>query len=974
MWKWIVQTLTADTFPIFGQALLLGVMLLASYTFAVSLSAGATGSVRKLQAARLGGYATVALIFTAVVVLAYAFVSHDFRLRYVAQHSDRSMPTIYLLTALWGGQDGSLLWWLFLLSLYIGVCIFWLGNKYLELQPYVLATLMVIVVFFCILMVFSANPFATGIAGARADGDGMNPLLQTFYMIIHPPALYVGFVGCAVPFSFAVAALVTGRLDTEWITAARKWALFAWLFLSIGNTLGMLWAYEELGWGGYWGWDPVENAAFMPWLTASAYLHSVMLQERRGLLKVWNVALVTITFLMTIFGTFLTRSGVIASVHSFAQSSIGEYFVGFLVVAAAFMLTLILYRWPELRDLPPRKEVRLAVVLTGWSMVALIAFAYWVTSKVGGAALPDDAGTRSILGSESLSAYQTKRTLIKVLVFSGLTGASVFATVELVFRRLTKGIDMRSKRPQIESLLSRESTFLMNNLGLVIFLFFVLAFTTFPMVSKAFWKEDVSVGPPVYNAWLQPVGLTIFMLMGVGTLFGWKKTSEASLKKNYLAPGIAFFAAIALHVLVGPRIGYPPVVWSEPIYAGPLGAILRVTNAFTPVVGFSLVVFNLAVVVQEFALLATSRSRTGADKTPAWLWYAGVLPGVAYMLLTLPSAGRRRYGGYIVHLGIIVMFCGFTGHSWNIDRETTLMPGQTYSIDDYTLEYQGTRMEVDNSKRALYADIKVSRKGKPVGQVAPAKFFYKKQMSSPTTEVSMLHSFRDDLYVVVGTANPQTKAATFQVHVNPLVGFIWFGCLVLILGSFVCMWPELVPGESRAWRYARGSAAVATSILMGIILAMLPAPAFAQQQGGSHAGTVQMDSPQERDVFSKLRCMCGTCPRDLLSTCACGTADETRQRIRAKLAKGETTDAIIAAYAAEYGSEALAVPPNQGVFRALYAVPILAGTASVVGLAFLVRRWRAKGDPGGIPPKKTDGAAKDVYDDRIDQELRELDD
>ena len=205
MWKWLVQNLTADTFPLFGQALLLGVMLLASYTFAVSLAAGATGSVRRLQAARLGGYGTVALIATAVIILSYAFVSHDFRLRYVAQHSDRSMPTIYLFTALWGGQDGSLLWWLFLLSIYVGLCIWWLGNKYLELQPYVLATLMVVIIFFCVLMTFSANPFATGVAGARADGDGMNPLLQTFYMIIHPPSLYVGFVGCSVPFAFAVA-------------------------------------------------------------------------------------------------------------------------------------------------------------------------------------------------------------------------------------------------------------------------------------------------------------------------------------------------------------------------------------------------------------------------------------------------------------------------------------------------------------------------------------------------------------------------------------------------------------------------------------------------------------------------------------------------------------------------------------------------------------------------------------------------
>ncbi|MEA2752425.1 MAG: cytochrome c-type biosis protein CcmF, partial [Myxococcales bacterium] len=294
-------------FPSFGLLLLLAVMVAASYTFAVSLSAGSSGRIKTLQAARFGAYGTVALIAVAVLCLAYAFVSHDFRLRYVAHYSDRGMPTIFLLTALWGGQDGSLLWWLFLLSIYIGVCVFTLGKKYLELQPYIIATLMAVVIFFCVLMAFAANPFATGVSGARPDGEGLNPLLQNFYMIIHPPSLYIGFVGCSIPFAFCIAALVTGRLDIEWIQACRKFTLFAVLFLAIGNTLGMLWAYEELGWGGYWAWDPVENAAFMPLLTLAAFVHSVMIQERRGMLKVWNVFLICLTFFMTIFGTFLTR-------------------------------------------------------------------------------------------------------------------------------------------------------------------------------------------------------------------------------------------------------------------------------------------------------------------------------------------------------------------------------------------------------------------------------------------------------------------------------------------------------------------------------------------------------------------------------------------------------------------------------------------------------------------------------------------
>src|SRR5262245_5809521 len=355
-----------STFPLFGSTLLLAVMVVASYTFAVSLSAGSTGRIKTLHAARLGAYGTVALIAVAVLCLAYAFVSHDFRLRYVAHYSDRSMPTVFLLTALWGGQDGSLLWWLFLLSGYIGTCVWSLGKKHLDLQPYVIATLMAIVVFFCVLMAFAANPFSTSVSGARTDGEGLNPLLQNFYMIIHPPSLYVGFVGCSIPFAFAVAALCTGRLDAEWIQACRKFSLFALLFLAIGNTLGMLWAYEELGWGGYWAWDPVENAAFMPLLVLAAFVHSVMIQERRGMLKVWNIFLVCLTFFMTIFGTFLTRSGAIASVHSFAQSSIGTYFLVFLVLLAAGCSTAIMYRWPELRGLPPSPALRRAAVASGW--------------------------------------------------------------------------------------------------------------------------------------------------------------------------------------------------------------------------------------------------------------------------------------------------------------------------------------------------------------------------------------------------------------------------------------------------------------------------------------------------------------------------------------------------------------------------------------------------------------------------------
>jgi cytochrome c-type biogenesis protein CcmF len=958
-------------------------MLAAAYTFTVSVMAGSSGRVRTLQSARLGAYGTVALVAVAVLCLSYAFVSHDFRLRYVAHYSERNMSTIYLFTALWGGQDGSILWWLFLMSIYIGACVWWLGNKYLELQPYIIATLMCIVLFFCTIMMFSANPFATSVAGARPDGEGLNPLLRNFYMIIHPPSLYVGFVGCSIPFAFGIAALITGRLDAEWIRAARKWMLFPWMFLAIGNTLGMLWAYEELGWGGYWAWDPVENAAFMPFLVASAYLHSVMIQERRGLFKVWNIFLVCLTFFMTIFGTFLTRSGAIASVHSFAQSSIGTYFVWFLVLVAVVCFTLVLFRWPELRDLPKDRRFRISAVAAGWIIMGTVAPGLWL-----------------LLGHTSMSFTW------KVIAFAVAVGVAVYVALELVVRRLTQSIEHTRERPHIESLLSREFTFVLNNFALMAFLGFVLIATTFPMISEALWNEKVTVGPPYYNAWVQPIGLVIYMLMGIGTLFGWKKTSDAALRKAFVAPAIATVVGVVLHVALGKSIGFPAIVSGDRIYEGALGTALQGFNAVTPVLGIAVCVFNAAVIVQEFSFLfrAQARSRDKAreiaksrgeappnEGMPAmvkWLFFPITF---AHTLLTLPPTSRRRYGGYTVHMGLVVMLLGFTGASWTVNKETALSPGQTFQMDAYSIEYLGPREDVDAEKHMRFADVAVSKNGQALGRVSPAKFVYKKMPESPTTEVQMLHTFRDDLYVVVGNINQQTKVATFQFHINPLVSWIWLGCLILICGCFVCMWPEFEPEESRAWHFARGTAASLGAASIGVLLALMPTQAFAQQSSSLHAGTVHIENAKEREVFSSLRCMCGGCARDPLSTCACGTADEMREKIRRKMADGETKDQILGAYSAEFGLASLSVPPNTGGMRAIYMFPLAGIGGAGLGLVFMLRRWRkpqtvanananananaTKGLGDAVANANANAGSKtaDAYDSRLDDELRELD-
>jgi cytochrome c-type biogenesis protein CcmF len=693
----------------------------------------------------------------------------------------------------------------------------------------------------------------------------------------------------------------------------------------------------------------------MPFLTASAYVHSVMIQERRGLLKVWNVFLIGLTFFLTIFGTFLTRSGMIASVHSFAQSSIGNYFAVFLLVLIAFSATLVMWRWPELRDLSPSPRLRRAALAAGWLVLL--------------ACLPGLVGIWRL----------PLATPWRVVSIALLAGAAVFVALEVVFRRMTEGLDLRTRRPQIESFFSREFTFLLNNWVLCSLLFFILVATTFPLISEALTGEKVTVGPPFYKVWVQPLGLTLLFLMGVGTLFGWKKTGPDALRRAFLAPSIAFVVGALIHLAIGKALGFPAVVWSDAIYPGALGATLRAFNAVTPLLGSSLCVFNAAVIVQEFVMLLRARARSGAIRaTPTILWWLGGLPGLVHTVFSLPPQSRRRYGGYVVHLGIILMFVGFTGQSWNIDREASLFPGQTYEVGGYTLKYTGARMEVDTNKRMVFADVDIYKGAQLEGHLHPAKFIYKKQPDSPTTEVAIGHGLRDDVYVIVGTINPSNKnLAALQVHINPLVSWIWIGCIVLIAGSIVCMWPQLELGEARVWAGARGVAATAASVIFGIMLAATPA-AHAQTMPAmpdTNTGTVRIENDMERSVFGSLRCMCGTCARDLLSTCTCETAEEARNKIREKLHAGETRDAILAEYSAEFGPESLAVPPNRGVFRAIWVVPVLGIGLGAFGLGRLVRSWR-NGPPSGAGragSPSASPAARDAYDARLDEELRDLD-
>jgi cytochrome c-type biogenesis protein CcmF len=701
--------------PEFGSFVLLGVLLAAAYTFAVSLVA-ARGRPRWLEAARLGAYGTSALVLLAVALLAYAFVTHDFRIRYVAQHSDRSMSLGYLVASLWGGQDGSILWWLFLLSGYVAACVRWLKGRYRQLQPYVIATLMVIMSFFVVLMLFAANPFETTLAGAPSDGQGLNELLRNYYMIIHPPSLYMGFVGCTVPFSFAIAALITGRLDNEWIVAVRKWMLFAWIFLTIGNALGMKWAYEVLGWGGYWAWDPVENAACLPWFTASAYVHSTMIQERRGMFRVWNVFLIGMTFFLTIFGTFLTRSGLISSVHSFAQSDIGVYFVWFMAAVIVVVVGLIAWRLP---------------MLTG--------------------------------------------------------------------------------RGRIESLWSREAAFVLNNWALLGAALFIAIATVFPKISEGLWNETVTVGPPFYNRWMAPIGLLLLLLMGTGPLFGWRKTSPEAIKRAFIAPTAVALLVAVLHLVFGSRLGMPAIVTVEAVDQSLNDRVLRLFGSVAPLLTVALVAFNFTVVIQEYTRGIRARQRN----TDEGLWTA---------LTTLVARSRRRYGGYIVHVGVGLMFLGFVGKAWDLEQEASLAPGESVTLGEYKLRYDHAEMAVDEEKRMVFAHM-TATEGDQSYAISPAQFIYNR-MGSAQTEVAMVHGLSDDLYVVVGSINPTTKRATFRFHLNPLVLWIWVGVFVMIGGATVSLWPEVSWKRLGVWGSVRLAAGAATAIMLTILFATTPARAF----------------------------------------------------------------------------------------------------------------------------------------------------
>jgi cytochrome c-type biogenesis protein CcmF len=644
-----------------GRAALVLAFGLAVYAAAGGGLGAYTRRRRLVVSARNALFASFGATAVAAIVLLNAFRVRDFSFSYVAEHSSKALPFPYVYTAFWGGQAGSLLLWLFVLTGLGSAAVAFNRRLTTEVLPWTVPVLGGVASFFALLLVFVVSPFTTQVA--PADGAGLNPSLQNPYMMIHPPLLYLGYVGLTIPFAFAAGALLSGRFDERWIVATRRWTILAWTALGIGILLGAKWAYEEVGWGGYYAWDPVENAALMPWLAATAFLHSVMVQEKKNMLRVWNATLVAGAFCLSIFGTFLTRSGLINSIHSFAQSPIGAWFLGFIGVAVTFSTVLILWRLPLLRA-----------------------------------------------------------------------------------------------RTKLESLASREAAFLYNNLLLVAFTLTVLWGVAFPLLSDAVRGQAVTVGPPYYDFFLKVFGLPLLLLMGIGPLVAWRRTSLRALGETVFWPAVAALVAGVILIALG---------------AGSSTAGLLV---------YTFSAFALAAIVLEFARGTRARKALGA---PSW-WSA---------FSGLVARNRRRYGGYIVHVAVILLAIGVAGSSaYGATKIQQFRPGDTMRIRGYTLTYLNSVERQAANHLEIRARVAVTENGKRVGTITPGKnrYFAEQQTSN---EVAIKHDWlrAQDLFVIGDEFKFGKRAVTsvyLKVLVKPLVNLIWLAGFVFLLGSVITLWPD----------------------------------------------------------------------------------------------------------------------------------------------------------------------------------------
>jgi cytochrome c-type biogenesis protein CcmF len=635
---------------IFGSFSLLLALVAAVYAIVAGFIAIRTRNPLLTKSARHAGIAVFLLVTLAVACVEYLFFTNNFSMAYVAEHSNRDLPAFYKFAALWAGQEGSLLFWSWLLSIYAFFALFLNRHKHPELMPYVGVVLACIQLFFLTLNNFVANPFQVlGHASAggaltvvsQSDGHGLTPLLQYSEMVIHPPMLYLGYTGFSVPFAFAMAALLGRYPGEKWIHIPRRWA------------------YAVLGWGGYWAWDPVENASLLPWITATAFLHSVMMQEKRGMMKVWNVWLVFITFMLCILGTTLTRSGAVSSIHAFAQSSIGTWFVSFLAL-----------------------------------IFVVCALAYW------------------------------------------------------------KNKDYLRSDNQLDSLVSRESSFLFNNLILLAACFAVLWGTLFPVFSEWVQGTKISVGPPFFNRVNVPIALFLLFLTGVGPLLAWRKTSLDGLKRNFAWPLAGGILAGVVAVGFGMRQIYP--------------LICLILSVF--------VTLTIAAEFWRGARVISARS--------------GINVIAAMGQLTMRNT--RRYGGYVVHFGMVLIFIGIAGSAFKLDVQQDMPPGAHMKLGPYDVVSQNFDQVQTPNYQSERATLEVFRDGKSLMILYPERrFFLASQITQ--TLVGIQSTPLRDIYLVYDGRNPENNRPEVHAYLNPLVKCIWFGGLVVVLGTILALIPSRQP-------------------------------------------------------------------------------------------------------------------------------------------------------------------------------------
>jgi cytochrome c-type biogenesis protein CcmF len=668
--------------PEFGSFTLLLALALSAYTLVMGgvalwrtrgVAAGVDRQADKLgETARRAGIASFIACTCAAFALVWASFTNDYSVSYILHHTNRDLSTAYKFSALWSGQEGSLLLWAWLLSAY-GFVLRMRHKVDVRLTAFASTILAGIQVFFLMLLNFAAPPFAIQPGPVATDGFGLNPLLQYPEMVIHPPMLYLGYVGFSVPFAFALGALMMRYPGEKWIHITRRWTMVTWLFLTCGIFLGAHWAYSVLGWGGYWGWDPVENASLMPWLTGTAFLHSVMMQEKRGMMKSWNVWLIFSTFMLTILGTLLTRSGIVSSVHAFAQSAIGDWFYGFILIVFA---------------------------------VCLFTF------------------------------FKQK--------------------------------DHLKSENRLEGLASRESSFLFNNLILLTACFTVLVGTLFPVLSEYVTGTKTSIGAPFYNRVNLPIGLFLLFLTGIGPLLAWRSTSLRSIRRNFILPSIAMGVALVVLLAVGVRPWAAGDDWQATL--------------------FSLVTFTLAAgVITAISAEFLRGASVVATQTGKNLLASTVL---------LVRRNTRRYGGYIVHFGIVVMFIGIAGGAFNQSHEQEMGFGDTLTLGQYRLVCQSFTQDSNKNFDTEYALLDVFKGGKKITQLAPERRFYQASQTS-STMVALHSTLASDLYVIYEGRNPDTDKPIIKVFLNPLMNWIWIGVLIVVMGTFLALVPNMTRTQAR---------------------------------------------------------------------------------------------------------------------------------------------------------------------------------